>query len=71
MTLALDILGSRYGLLPSEVLVRASTVDLFVVDVAMTYENHRQKQESGDLTSMYSQEQLESLVKNTRGGSHG
>jgi hypothetical protein len=58
MTLALDILGSRYGLLPSEVLVRASTLDLYIVDVAMTYENH-------------SQEQLQEVMNSVKGTPNG
>ncbi len=71
MTLALDSIGSRYGMLPSEVLVRASTLDLYIIDVAMTYEHHRQKKESGELTDTYSENQLLDIVNSVRGKNSG
>jgi hypothetical protein len=36
-------MGQRYGLLPSEIITRASTFDLVVMDMAMTYEQHKQE----------------------------
>lgn len=33
-------MGQRYGMLPSEILTRASTVDLVIMDIALTYERH-------------------------------
>lgn len=38
--LTLDQLGKRYGLLPSEVIAKASTFDLVIFDIALTYERH-------------------------------
>lgn len=35
----LDALGERYGMLPSEVLERGNTFDLWVFDVAIGYRN--------------------------------
>lgn len=34
-------MGQRYGMLPSEIIQRASTFDLVVMDMAMTYERHQ------------------------------
>jgi hypothetical protein len=39
----IDTLGKRYGLLPSEVLMRANTFDLYIMDAALTFENYHQK----------------------------
>lgn len=39
----IDAIGKRYGLLPSEVLTRADTFDLFIIDAALTYEQYLHK----------------------------
>lgn len=36
-------MGQRYGLLPSELLLRANTFDLVIMDSAMTIEQHQQE----------------------------
>lgn len=41
----LDSLAERYGMLPSQVLERASTLDLWVFDVAVSYKNYVQRRE--------------------------
>jgi len=51
MVLSIDNIGKRYGLLPSEVMMRGSTFDLFILDAALSY----------------SQETLLSAIKKTRG----
>lgn len=42
LVLSLDQLGQRYGLLPSKVISEASTFDLVVMDMAMSYEKYMQ-----------------------------
>lgn len=42
-------MASRYGLLPSEVLARATTFDLQVVDIAQSYRTYQYKKKSGQL----------------------
>lgn len=39
----IDTMGKRYGLLPSEVLRRADTFDLYIMDAALTFENYHHK----------------------------
>jgi len=39
----IDTIGKRYGLLPSEVLMRADTFDLYIMDAALTFENYHNK----------------------------
>ncbi len=41
----LDSLAERYGMLPSQVLESASTLDLWVFDVAVSYKNYVQRRE--------------------------
>ena len=41
--LQVDGLGKRYGMLPSEVLIRGNTFDLYIMDAALTFENYHNK----------------------------
>jgi hypothetical protein len=45
----IDSIGKRYGLLPSEVLSRANSFDLYILDCALTFENfhHRKAMNKG------------------------
>jgi hypothetical protein len=43
LILTIDGLGKRYGMLPSEVLDRSNTFDLYIMDAAMTFENYHHK----------------------------
>lgn len=45
MIVAVDAMAKRYGKLPSEILASASTLDLVVLDAALTYENYLQEKE--------------------------
>jgi hypothetical protein len=47
--LQIDALGKRYGLLPSEVLVRANSFDLYILDCSLTFESfyHRKQLNKG------------------------
>lgn len=45
----IDGLGKRYGLLPSELLRRADTFDLYILDAALSFEQYHQQKQSGKL----------------------
>ena len=45
MAVTLDNLASRYHLLPSECLNRATTIDLYVLNVGVKWENHKREEE--------------------------
>jgi len=45
--LTLDAIGERYGMLPSEVMQKATTFDLFIFDAAVTYRNMLQDKADG------------------------
>ena len=44
----LDSMAERYSMLPSEVLERATTQDLHIFDVALTYKEYMQKKQTGN-----------------------
>lgn len=59
--LQIDALGKRYGLLPSEILNRGNTFDLYIMDCALTFENYHNKKAAnkGKIpTDVYKQEDL-------------
>lgn len=52
----IDALAERYGKLPSEVLDNASTFDLWVYDVAISYRNHKSEQETNKKPELTTEE---------------
>ena len=51
-------MGQRYGMLPSEVITRATTFDLVMMDTAMTLEHHQQKANEKDYIPELNTEEL-------------
>jgi hypothetical protein len=65
----LDALGERYGMLPSELLDRANTFDLWVYDVAVSWINNQSDKANGKPVK-YDESDLRKRmenVKNARG----
>ena len=58
-------MARTYGLLPSEVLARATTYDIMVTDVYSTWENH--KNNPNDV-GHYDTQQLEEIVRKSKNG---
>lgn len=70
MAIMLDALGERYGMLPSELLERANTFDLWVYDVAVSWINDQHNKKENKPRN-YDQADLRKRmenVKNARGG---
>lgn len=72
MIVAVDAMAKRYGKLPSEILASASTLDLVVLDAALTYENYLQERErskgSGTLSPPnVAEEELVKIWERTNG----
>jgi len=60
----IDALGERYGKLPSEVLDKASTFDLQVYDIAVSYRNWLEKKaNTKDPNELYNPNDLEKMMK--------
>ena len=51
-------MGQRYGMLPSRIISEASTFDLVVMDMAMTYERHLNESTKKDYVPEVSVEEL-------------
>jgi len=48
--LQIDTIGKRYGILPSDVLRRADTFDLYIMDTALSFEKyHKDKQNNNGI----------------------
>lgn len=73
MIMLIDTMAERYGMLPSQVMQNANTFDVFVTDTAIGYRNYIQDKANGKDTaynpSDYSQDDLLSILKETRGES--
>jgi hypothetical protein len=68
--LQLDGLGKRYGLLPSEVLLRGNTFDLYIMDAALTFENfhHKKQMNNGkDPLPDYTENELLDMFNKNKG----
>jgi hypothetical protein len=59
------MLGKRYGFLPSEVLVKATTFDLEVLDIACSYEAYKHNKAQGK-TPEVKQEILQNVLEEFR-----
>lgn len=67
MIMTIDRLATRYGHLPSNILSKASTFDLFIMDAAMHYEHHLQQETNPSTPKNYSQEELMEILESSRG----
>lgn len=66
----IDGLGKRYGLLPSEVLSKGNTFDLYIMDAAMTFENyHHKKAMNNGREPMpdYTTDELQNMMNKVKG----
>lgn len=67
MVMLIDTIAERYGLLPSEVLTRANTFDVFIVDTAIGYRNTLQERAMNpDKIPDYKEEELLEILKNAK-----
>ena len=67
--LQIDGLGKRYGLLPSEILRRSDTFDLYVMDAVMSFESYHNKKANANgkpVIPDLSQEQLLKIFNKTK-----
>lgn len=69
--MTVDAMGERYGLLPSEVLRRATTLDLFIVDTALGYRNSVNERAAAQRnprpSTDYTEDELLKIMEETRG----
>jgi len=71
MVLTLDNLAHRYSVLPSEAMARATTFDIYVLDVSakwLKYQNTNE--EIGATKHNLTQKQLLDMMKNVKGSNY-
>jgi hypothetical protein len=66
MILTLDTLGERYGRLPSEVLAQGSTLDIFIMDAALTYRDYQQKKSQNQYADQHTTSELKDIMAKAR-----
>ena len=70
MALSINNLAKNYGLLPSEVLLRADTFDLHVLDLATRWEIRQNQKARGekpqDNRKMPTQEEMMAMIKRVK-----
>lgn len=67
MLLSIDAIGKRYSLLPSEVMSKASTFDLVVLDAAIGFEVYLQdKAEGKKETPKLSLDEMTKMMERTK-----
>lgn len=67
MIVSLDNLAHRYHCLPSEVLERGSTFDLYVLDISTRYHQYRSQFSDGKLPAkMPTKDEMLTMLENAR-----
>jgi hypothetical protein len=66
LILTLDTMGERYSMLPSEILERGNTLDLYIMDVAMSYRNEQIKKQDKNYVPDVPQDQLQQLLEQSK-----
>jgi hypothetical protein len=70
----IDTLGKRYGMLPSEVIGRANTFDLYIMDMALTFENYHHKKSMNNGKEPipdYTQDELMEMLRKNKEMNNG
>jgi hypothetical protein len=66
MIMLIDTMAERYGMLPSEVMSKANTFDIFVADTAIGYRNYLHDKANGKNTAYnptdYTQDDLLNIL---------
>jgi len=57
--LSIDTLAQRYGILPSELLEKGSTFDLWICNSALRFQQEKQAEQDGDFSHVSVEELLE------------
>lgn len=58
----LDSLAERYGMLPSKILREADTMDVYVLDVVLSYQNHVHSKATSKPEERYDVQTLEKAI---------
>jgi hypothetical protein len=68
--LTLDFVGKRYGKLPSEVMLEGSSLDIWIAELAVGYENYLNKKHAGNLgptpAPNLSQDEMRAMIERVK-----
>jgi len=62
----LDAIAKRYGVLPSYLVKHGDTLDLTVMDVAVSWEQHQHNKQQGKASSNYDQQDLVKAMESVK-----
>lgn len=69
MILAIDAMAERYGMLPHDILQKASTFDLYILNSSTEWRNRQQKLAEGGITHPVphlSQEEMKNMLASVK-----
>lgn len=66
LILSLDTMAERYKILPSELMVRATTFDLYIMDAALSYHDYKRKLSEGKVAEQYTVDELQSMMSKVK-----
>lgn len=61
-------MAERYKMLPSQIMANANTFDLYVLDAAVSYQNHMTRKHNGQAPQLSTDEMMDLM---NRAKSHG
>ena len=68
----IDAMAERYGMLPTEILSKGSTMDLAIFNTASLIKLREQKKGAGeDISSTYAPGELEEIFNKSKGNTDG
>lgn len=66
MVLTIDTMAKRYKMLPTEVLSKATTFDLYIMDAAVAYHNYQTNKAMGDGTPDLTEQEMFDILAKTK-----
>jgi len=66
MMLSLDNLAHRYSVLPTEALMRGTTLDLRVLDVSARWQQHQQRGDALPKATTFSENQMLTMLNKAK-----
>lgn len=69
LILVIDSLGKRYGMLPTEALMRANTFDFYIMDAVLAFENYQHKKSMNngrDVLPEYTENELLTMLNKNK-----
>ena len=67
LVLTLDSMADRYKMLPSQVLMHATTFDLYILDAARSFYNYHERKAQGQVAEDYTVSELQAIMDNVKG----